>query len=161
MARGLVRAGGRVIEDGDLGTILKATTTTSTTSATAVDVAGLAFTPAAGATYLLDGYLLISSAVATTGVRVAVVWPTGVTGAINMVIPQTDTTEADFFTATSGALATSGSGVTTQRLARVEGLLVAATTGLAAGTVRVQVASEVALTSVSVLAGSLLVYRPV
>lgn len=49
-------------------------------SATPSNVTGLSFTPAANTSYIIEGLFLVSTTVATNGVRPGVSWPTGLSG---------------------------------------------------------------------------------
>ena len=54
----------------------------TTTSATAVDVTGLAFAPAANTNYEFNGILMIRTATAAVNPRAGLAWPTGMTDGV-------------------------------------------------------------------------------
>jgi hypothetical protein len=134
----------------------------TTTSATAVDVTGLAFTPAADTTYEFEAMLLIRAATATVNPRVGLAWPTGLTDGIAQI------TESQ--AATGAPLGASGN-INAALLVAVGGLpnttqswpvTVWGTlrSGAApSGTVRIQLASETAGTTVTIKARSFIKFR--
>jgi hypothetical protein len=101
---------------------------------------GLAFVPTAGKVYEFVATLLVRTAVAGTGPRTVIAWPSAQDGAVVLL--------------SSGLLNNTQSWPV-----RVEGILVA---GMApAGSLRVQLQSETAGTLVTVKAGSFLSWREV
>lgn len=133
----------------------------STTSATAVDITGLAFTPAANTAYEFEAVLLCRTSSGPEAPRPGLAWPTGGTdGAARISIPGS----VNGMAFTSGNIAasilsaaTSIADGTNSNLAKVEGMFIAGATP--SGTVKLQLASEAAGSSVTVKAGSFLKYR--
>lgn len=133
----------------------------STSSASAVDVPGLAFTPVLNKTYEVEVVLFTRTATATVGPRPGIAWPTGLTDGI-ATIQQTSSATANVF---------ANGNMNAAVLAPVGGLpnttqsypsfihAVFITGASPSGTWRVQLASETAGTNVTVKAGSFLRYR--
>jgi hypothetical protein len=146
----------------DPWTILKLAADFSTTSATAVDVTGLGFTPSANTSYMIEGILFLRTATATVNPRAGFAWPSaGMTdGVMSIDEAQTATTQL-MARGNSGAallMAVGGLPNTTQSWPAF--LYGAAVVGAGpSGTLRVQLASETAGTSVTIKAGSFLRYR--
>jgi hypothetical protein len=135
----------------------------TTTSATAVDVTGLNFTPAANTKYVFEATLMTRTATATVGPRPGVAWPTGMTDGV-AAIQQTSSATANLFANgnISAAVLTAVGGVPTTTgswPAFVWGVVVAGASP--SGTVKVQLASETAGTTVTIKAGSYLRYRSI
>ena len=134
-----------------------------TLSAVAVDVTGLAFTPAANTRYEFEAIMLVRTATATVGPRPGVGWPTGMTDGV-VSIKCTSSATANVFA--NGNINASVLGPvgglpnTTQSYpARIQGMLIAG--AVPVGTLRIQLASETAATNVTIKAGSVLKYRTV
>ena len=132
-----------------------------TSSATAVNVTGLEFTPAALTRYEFHAMLMTRTATTTVGPRPGVAWPTGMTDGVASI---RQTSSASAYVMAHGnvnaALLAPVGGLpnTTQSFpAFIEGIAVAGATP--SGTIRVQLASETAGTNVTVKAGSQLKYR--
>lgn len=132
-----------------------------TTSATAVDVTGLAFTPSANTIYEFEALLLARTATATVGPRAGVAWPTGGTdGVADITTPTSATANVRNFGNINAAVLAPVGGLpnTTQSWpVSVKGMFRAGASP--SGTVKLQLASETAGTSVSLKAGSYLKYR--
>ena len=132
-----------------------------TSSATAVDVTGLAFTPGANKRYAFKANLLTRTATATVGPRPGLAWPTGMTdGAATIKQPSSATAELIANGNISGAVLAAVGGVPTTTgswLATIDGMVIAGASP--SGTVKVQLASETAGTNVTIKAGSFLRYR--
>lgn len=153
----------------DAWTYVRVTSDFSTDSASAVDVirdgaaALLEFTPAANTTYEFEGILLTRTATTTVGPRPGLAWPTGGTdGVATIRIASSDTTDVFKHGNISGSVIVPNGGLpnTTQSWpARIVGMFMAGATP--SGTVKVQLASETAGTSVTVKAGSFIRYRAV
>jgi hypothetical protein len=135
----------------------------STTSATAVDVTGLAFTPSASTEYEFECRLLVRTATTTVNPRVGLAWATGITdGGAQIVESQAATgtpifasgnPNAALLVAVGGLPNTTQSWPVTVRSAFVSG-------ASPSGSIRVQLASETAGTSVTVKSvGSMCKYR--
>lgn len=147
----------------DPWTYIRLGTTFTTSSATAVDVTGMSFTPGANQTYVLEGFLFVRTATTTVGPRPGVAWPTGLSdGAIQLTVASSATA---FLTANgnpSGAvlLAVGGLPTTTGSWpATLRGTIV--TGASPSGTFRLQLASETAGTNVTIQAGSWIRYRTI
>lgn len=133
----------------------------TTSSATAVDVTGMGFAPAANTKYMFEAVLMLRTATATVNPRVGWAWPTGMSDGVAQIdTSQTATTRL----MTNGNIAASLLGAvgglpnTTQSWpATVWGLAQAGATP--SGNLRIQVASETAGTNVTIKAGSYLRYR--
>lgn len=148
----------------DAWTYLKVTGSDFTTSlATAQDVTGLGFTPAANTNYEFDGELGVRTATATVNPRPGLAWPTGMTDGW-AAIQQSGATATAAMVAVCGninaplLLAVGGLPNNTQSWpVLIRGVVRAGASPL--GNVRVQLASETALTTVRVVIGSFLRYR--
>lgn len=133
----------------------------TTTSATAVDVTGLAFTPAANTKYEFEAALMTRTATTTVGPRPGLAWPTGMTDGVAR-IKQTSSSTAELTTngniAAAMLCAVGGLPTTTGSFpANIKGMVVAGASP--GGTVKVQLASETAGTTVTIKAGSFIKYR--
>jgi hypothetical protein len=132
-----------------------------TSSATAVDVTGLAFTPAANTSYEFEALLLTRTATATVGPRPGLAWPTGGTdGVAQLYMPTSGTAQVLVFGNINASLLAAVGGLpnTTQSYpSRILGNFIAGATP--SGTVKVQLASETGGTNVTAKAGSYLKYR--
>jgi hypothetical protein len=147
----------------DPWTYLRLANDFTTTSATAVDVTGLGFTPAANQRYEFVGRLMVRTATATVGPRPGIAWATGLNDGVAF-IQQTSSATANVFAngnITAAVLAPVGGVPTTTGSwpALIEGQAMAGATP--SGTIRVQLASETAGTTVTMKAGSFLKYRTV
>lgn len=134
-----------------------------TSSATAVDVTGLAFTPAEGKTYEFEAVLRLRTATATVGPRPGLAWPTGTTdgvAGINMTSSATARLLVNGNPNAALLAAVGGLPNTTQSYpAWISGNV---TMGASpSGTVKVKMATETAGTNVTVKAGSYLKYREI
>lgn len=147
----------------DPWTYIKLSSDFPTTSATAVDVTGLSFTPVASSTYVIEGFFLVRTATTTVGPRPGVAWPTGTTdGAGQLTVASSATAfltangnpNAAMLNAVGGLPATNGSYPSTLRVTLVTGVS-------PSGTFRIQLASETAGTTVTMRAGSWLRYRTI
>lgn len=134
----------------------------TTMSATAVDVTGLGFAPAANTKYEFEATLMIRTATATVNPRVGLAWPTGMTDGVAM-IEEAQTAAAVPIVANGNIaaallIAVGGIPNTTQSWpVRVQGMVRAGATP--AGNVRIRLASETAGTTVRTVSGSFLKYR--
>jgi len=132
-----------------------------TSSATAVDITGLAFTPAANTQYEFEAQLLLRTATATVGPRPGLAWGTGLTdGVAEIYMPSSATAQLLAFGNVNAALLAAVGGLpnTTQSWpSRIRGTVIAGATP--SGNVRLQMASETAGTNVTVKARSWLRYR--
>jgi hypothetical protein len=147
----------------DPWTYVRLTSDFSTTSASAVDITGLAFTPTVSTRYEVEAVLLVRTATATVGPRPGIAWPSGTVDGV-----------ADVRVASSAVAEVQAKGnVNAALLAPVGGLpnttqswpafLQAGfgVNGSVSGSFRAQIASETAGTTVTVKAGSFLKYRTI
>ena len=147
----------------DPWTYVKLSSDFVTSSATAVDVTGLAFTPTADTQYEFEAVLLLRTATATVGPRPGLAWPTGMTdGVADIYMPTSATAQVLVFGNNNAALLAAVGGLpnTTQSWpSKITGTVLAGATP--SGTVKVQMASETAGTNVTVKAGSFIRYRTI
>lgn len=148
----------------DPWTYLKLTSDFTTTSATAADVTGLAFTPAANTNYIIESQLLMRTATATVGARPGCAWPSaGVTDGVAEIRASSSATAQVLAHGNSAAAvlnANTGLATTTGSFSAV----IAATLVMGAspsGTFKLQLASETAGTTVTLKAGSWMRYRSI
>lgn len=132
-----------------------------TSSASAVDVTGLGFTPVANTRYMIEGILFLRTATATVNPRTGFAWPTGMTDGV-MSIDEAQSASAQLMARgninASLLVAVGGIPNTTQSWPAF--LYGAALAGASpSGNLRVQIASETAGTTVTVKAGSFIRYR--
>jgi hypothetical protein len=129
----------------------------------AVDADGLAFTPLANKSYEFFARLLLRTAVAGTGPRPGVAWPTAQDGVVDIRMPTNmATAEIIQFGNIAAPVLLPSSGLlnaTQSWIALIVGVVVAGPTP--SGTLRIQLASETAGTSVTIKAGSFLSWREV
>ncbi len=147
----------------DQWTYVKLASDFTTTSATAVDITGLAFTPTANTQYQVEGVLLSRTATTTVGPRGGLAWSTGLTDGVARIDQTASATS--FVTATGNPNAAvlapvGGLPNTTQSWpCYIWADIRAGATP--SGTTRFQLASETAGTTVTAKAGSYLRYRVV
>lgn len=134
----------------------------NTTSATAVSVTGLSFTPAANTRYLVEMVLLLRTATATVGARPGWNFPTGLSDSMAWAESSNSATASALrFWGTGTAnvnAASTGLANTTESWPGL-GTVYLITGGSPSGAVQVTLASETAGTQVTVRAGSFLRYR--
>lgn len=147
----------------DPWTYVKLAADFTTSSASAVDVTGLAFTPLLNTQYEFEATLFLRTATATVGPRPGLAWPTGMTDGVARILTPSSATA---FTTVNGNIsaallaAVGGLPNTTASFhAEIKGSVRAGASP--AGTVKVQMASETAGTNVTVKAGSFLKYRTI
>ena len=148
----------------DPWTYLRTTSDFTTSSATAVDVTGLAFAPSANERYEIEAHLLLRTATATVNPRSGWAWATGLTdGTMEIQQAQTVAGRVLFSYGNINAallIAVGGIPNTTQSWpSRYRGYVMAGASP--SGNLRVQLASETAGTVVTVKAGSWLRHRTV
>ena len=133
----------------------------TTSSASAVDVTNLFFTPLANLRYEFEAKLMVRTATTTVGPRPGIAWPTGLSdGAASVWVSSSATVRvlangspaASILAPVGGLPTTTGSWP-----ARIDGMLIAGSTP--SGNLRIQFASETAATNVTIRAGSFLKYR--
>lgn len=134
-----------------------------TSSATAVPVTGLQFTPALNKKYEFEGKFMLRTATATVGPRPGLGWPTGMTdGVASLWMTSSATARLLANGNIAAALLIAVGGLPTNTLsypAFLEGMVVAGASP--SGTVKVNLASETAGTNVTMKAGSFIKYREV
>ena len=132
-----------------------------TSSATAVDVTGMTFTPVANLSYEISGIFLLRTATTTVGPRTGVAWPTGMTdGVVVLRVESAAGTQVISQGNINAAVLAPVGGLPTNTQSypgELRGLLRAGATP--SGTFRLQLASETAGTNVTMKAGSFLRYR--
>ena len=148
---------------GERWTYIRLTSDFPTSSATAVNITGLEFTPAANQRYEFRACLYTRTGTTTVGPRPGVAWATGLTDGVAS-IRQTSSATANVFAngnINAAVLAPVGGlpSATLSYPAFIEGACFAGASP--SGTVRIQLASETAGTTVTVKAGSFLRYRTV
>ena len=162
-ADGKVPAGQLPAAGSDPWTYLRLASDFTTSSATAVDVTGLGFAPAANTRYEFEAQLMLRTATATVNPRTGFAWPTGMTdGVASIDQSQTATTQLMARGSIAAALLIAVGGLTNTTASwpcTVLGVAVAGATP--SGNIRLQLASETAGTVVRVVAGSFLKYRTV
>ena len=134
-----------------------------TSSATAVDVTGLAFTPASNTDYEFEAILMVRTATATVGPRPGLAWPTGMTdGVADMFTPSSGTAQTLVFGNIAATMLAAVGGLpntTSSYIIRVGGVVRAGASP--SGTLRLQLASETAGTNVTAKAGSFIKWRTI
>lgn len=135
----------------------------TTSSATAVDVTGLAFTPAANKFYEVEGLFLTRTATATVGPRPGVAWPTGLTDGVAAMDVTSSATAKIFAQGNiNAAVLCPVGGLPNTNQSWPATLWATMQAGATpAGTFKVQLASETAGTVVTMKAGSWIRYREV
>lgn len=147
----------------DPWTYVKLTSDFVTSSATAVDVTGLEFTPAASKTYIFEAGLLTRTATTTVGARPGLLWATGLNDGSALIKNPTSATAQSIligYPGTTMLAAVGGLPLTSASyLAEIRGTIVAG--GAPSGSMKIQLASETAGTNVTIKAGSWLRYREI
>lgn len=147
----------------DPWTYIKLSSDFVTSSATAVDITGMAFTPSANTQYEFEAMLLLRTATTTVGPRPGLAWPTGGTDGIARIDMTSSATAALIANGNINAsllVAVGGLPTTTQSYpALVVGTFIAGASP--SGTIKLQMASETAGTNVTVKTGSFLKYRAI
>jgi hypothetical protein len=162
-AAGTVAAGDHTHQGGgsDPWTIVALSTDFTTSSATAVDVTGLSFTPAANGRYMFEAVLGIRTATATVNPRIGFAWATGMTDGVAQIDEsQTATARLMANGNINAALLVAVGGIpnTTQTWpVTIWGWVKAG--AAPSGNIRIQLASETAGTVVRVTAHSYLRFR--
>jgi hypothetical protein len=147
----------------DPWTYVKLGTDFSTSDATGVAVTGLAFTPAASKTYVVEGFFLMQSTVASSAVRPGVSWPTGTTNGAACIQSSSGAQSLVFRNVphgTSGRADATSAGTAD---ASYPGLLSATliTGGSPSGSFQITLATEIGTDTVRMMAGSWLRYREI
>lgn len=151
------------INASDPWTYIKLTNDFVTSSATAVDVTGMAFTPSANMQYEFEACLMLRTATATVGPRPGLAWASGGTDGVARIDTTSSATAALIANGniTASLLAAVGGlpNTTASFPAQITGTFIAGASP--SGTIRLQMASETAGTNVTVKAGSWLKYRTI
>jgi hypothetical protein len=148
----------------DAWTVLRIAADFSTTSATAVDITGLGFTPAANTTYEFEARVMLRTAGANTvSPRLGLAWPTGMSdGVASLYQSQSATAELQAHGNVNAAVLIAAGSITNNTQSWPAHALGVVTAGASpSGSVRLQIASETAGTTVTVKAGSFLRYRSI
>lgn len=157
----ILGSGDLVVSGSDPWTYLTLSSDFTTSSGTAVDVTGLAFTPGANKKYEIEGQFRLRTATATVGPRPGCAWPTGLSdGTITFWTTSSATAQLVTNGNISAAVLVAVGGLPTNTLSypgQVQGNLTAGATP--SGTFKIQLASETAGTNVIMKAGSFIKYR--
>jgi hypothetical protein len=147
----------------DPWTYIKLGSDFTTSSATAVDVTGLAFTPAANTDYEFEAVLYCRTATATVGPRPGVAWPTGMTdGVVQIYMPTSASAQAMQFGNVNAAVLAPVGGLPNTTQSYPGNIIGSARAGATpSGTIKIQLASETGGTNVTAKAGSYLKYRTI
>lgn len=141
--------------------VLGADYTNSTTTQTDV---GLAFTPAANKSYQVEVFLLTRTVATTTGLQPIVVWPTGLTDGSGFFAGQ-NTGKGQNNVMWQGITTTTqlpqGGLENTTESWQLRGTFHMVVGGAPSGTFKIQCASEVAASQITIKAGSYLTYREI
>lgn len=133
----------------------------TTTSATAVDVTGIAFTHVANGIYEFEARLMVRTATATVGPSPGIAWPTGLLdGAVDIEVTTSASAIVRQLGGTGAAVLAPVGGLptTTQSYpAHVRGMLFAGASP--SGSLKLQLASETAGKTVTIKKGSFLKWR--
>ncbi len=134
-----------------------------TSSSSAVSVTGLAFTPIANQTYVIEGFFLVRTATATVGPRPGVAWPTGTTdGAAAIDVTSSATAKVFANGNPAAAVLAPVGGLPTTNGSWPSSLWATLVTGASpSGNFQVTLASETAGTNVTMKAGSWIRYRAI
>jgi hypothetical protein len=147
----------------DQWTYVRLTSDFTTSSSSAVDVTGLAFTPAANGRYEFYGRFLLRTATATVGPRPGLAWPTGMSdGVATFYTPSSATATLNTHGNISAAILVAVGGLPTTTASwqgTLQGLVIAGASP--SGTVQIRLASETAGTNVTMKAGSFIAYRSI
>lgn len=145
----------------DPWTYIKLASDFTTSSGTAVDITGMAFTPAANLQYEFEACLFMRTALATVGPRPGIAWPGGVTDAVGDAYAATSATvETQAHGNANAAVLAANTALpnTTQSWSgRVYGAMKMGASPT--GTLKIQLASETAANNVIAKAGSFLKWR--
>jgi hypothetical protein len=132
-----------------------------TSSATAVSVTGLAFTPVANTNYQFEGIFMLRTATATTGPRPGLAWPTGMTdGVARFFTPSSATANLQTNGNVNATILVAVGGLpnnTQSYMGTLDGIAQAGATP--SGNIQVNLASETGGTNVTMKAGSFIRYR--
>ncbi len=147
----------------DPWTYVKLGTDFVTSSATAVDVTGLAFTPAASKTYEFEAVLRLRTEATGVGPRPGLEWPTGTTDGVAGIDMTSSATARSLVNGNpNAALLAAVGGLPNSTQSYPAWISGNVTMGASpSGTVKVQMATESAGINVTVKAGSYLKYREI
>ena len=147
----------------DPWTIVKLASDFPTTNATNTNVTGLAFTPAINKTYYVLGTLMLRTATASVGARPGIAWPANLTDGTARVEASTALTTSVLRSwgakTTQNAASTGLADTVSSHYSKLEALIVAGPTP--SGNFQVTLASETAGTTVTMKAGSYIMYREI
>jgi len=152
----------------DAWTYVKIGSTFSTTSTTAVSVTGLAFTPSASTDYEIEVMLLLQGSASGIAVRPGFTWPTGYSDGAGYLLANIGAANSSNgnLTLVADTAGTNASGIqaawgSINKSFLTKGFFYLRMGASPSGDFQITVASESALYSVSVMAGSFLRYRTV
>jgi len=142
---------------GESETIVLKTGDTANATSTLADAAGLVFTALASKTYLIEGFIVYDSSVATVGIKLSATGPTGLTRMAGHFITDSTngTPDSSCFNANDVTATTSASAFTAGNIAALHCILV---NGSTQGSFQIRFAAETTGT-VTIKAGSCLRYR--
>jgi hypothetical protein len=148
---------------GDPWTIIKLASDFGTTNSSNTSVTNLYFTPGASKKYAVYGGFLLRTATATVGARPGIAWPSNITDAgAWMDAPNSATAAAMQIwgtIATANAASTGLANTTASHYSRLEALVLTASN--VSGNFQITLASETAGTTVTMKAGSYIMYREI
>ncbi len=147
----------------DPWTYLKLAADFPTTSATAVDVTGLGFTPAINSVYQIEGMFLLRTATTTVGPRPGCDWPTAASDGCGTFWTTSSATAQILTNGGIGAAILADVGGLPNNTSSYPGYMqVTLVTGAGtSGNFKIQLASETAGTTVTMKAGSYIRYRTI
>lgn len=147
----------------DKWTYIKLASDFTTSSATAVDVTGMSFTPAASKTYVIESQQLMRTATATVGPRIGVAWPTGLNdAAIEIKSSAGATTRVIAYGNQSASVQCVNTGLADTTGSWLSNFFATLITGASpSGTFKMQLASETGGTNVTLRTGSWMRYRTI
>jgi hypothetical protein len=150
-------------ESADPWTFVKLSGDFTTSNATNTNVTGLLFTPAASTTYLIMGKFLLRTATATVGARPGVAWPTNLTDATARMEASASLTTSILRSwgarTTQNAASTGLATTADSHYGALDAMIVTASN--VSGDFQITLASETALTNVTMKAGSFIAYRTI
>lgn len=143
-------------------TIVRLASNVVVSAVAAADVAGMFFTPVANKDYEIEGRLLVQGSVVTTGPRIGVALPTGLTdAAVRIDVPSAANANFTLNQASNQAAGLNGNTgvavINVSYLALLFGLIRCGASPV--GNFRLQFASELAASNVTLRAGSFIKYR--
>lgn len=147
----------------DPWTTIRLTSDYATSAVAASDVTGLGFAPAASTRYEVEARFYLQSAATTTGVRPGVAWPTGLTDGVVEISTAVTSTGVQIAAGNNVASVLSAAASHPTLTGSWPGRLwsIFETGAAPTGDFRIQLATEIATSQVTMKAGSFLRYRVV